>query len=77
MSLRDDRDAGRWRDYIRACLADLGNDTDDTGVPVNPCRVPRECTVPVTPRHYGRAVAAGCEDAYLNAMRAKYGEGWD
>ena len=50
---------------------------DEAVVPVNPCRVPRECTVPVTPRNYSRAVAAGCEDAYLNAMRAKYGEGWD
>jgi hypothetical protein len=47
-------------------------------VPVDPCRVPEELTTPAKlGSHYaGRARAAGCEDAYDNAMEAKYGKGW-
>ena len=50
---------------------------DDQFTPIEPCRVPPECTVPVRPGNHAAAARAGCEDEYENAMRARYGEGWD
>lgn len=44
-------------------------------VPVEPCRVPAENTVPVRPGYAAAARRAGCEDEHENAMQARYG--WD
>jgi hypothetical protein len=44
-------------------------------VPVEPCRVPAENTVPVKPGYASAARRAGCEDEWSNAMQARYG--WD
>lgn len=56
----------------------LAEHIDDENVtPVCPCRAPVPCTVPVAPMFHGQAFKAGCEDEYLNRMRARYGEGWD
>lgn len=50
---------------------------DDDDIPVlEPCRVPKPCTVEVRPGNYKAAVRAGCEDEYDNQMQAKYGDGW-
>lgn len=45
---------------------------------IEPCRVPNPCTVPVKPgfRAARAAYRAGCEDAYEEHLRMKYGEGW-
>jgi hypothetical protein len=48
----------------------------DDVVPLEPCRIPGELRTPATLGLAGRARAAGCEDAYDNAMEARYGEGW-
>ena len=45
-------------------------------VPVEPCRVNAENTVPVRPGYASAARRAGCEDEYDNAMQARYGDGW-
>jgi len=47
-------------------------------VPVEPCAVPPPLTTPAKPGNYFAAAArkAGCEDAYDNAMEARYGKGW-
>jgi hypothetical protein len=66
-------DYERERDYRAACLSDTYEEQPDRVT----CRVPAPCSVPVTPLHYTAAVKRGCEDEYLNAMRARYGEGWD
>jgi hypothetical protein len=66
-------DYERERDYRAACLSDTYEERPDRVT----CRVPAPCSVPVTPLHYTAAVKRGCEDEYLNAMRARYGEGWD
>jgi hypothetical protein len=44
-------------------------------VPVEPCRVPAENTVPVKPGYASAARRARCEDEWSNAMQARYG--WD
>jgi len=40
--------------------------------------VPPPLTTPAKPGNYFAAAArkAGCEDAYDNAMEARYGKGW-
>lgn len=48
----------------------------DDVVPLEPCRIPDELRTPATLGMAGRARAAGCEDAYDNALEARYGEGW-
>ena len=45
-------------------------------VPVEPCRINAENTVPVRPGYAAAARRAGCEDEYDNAMQARYGDGW-
>jgi hypothetical protein len=42
-------------------------------VPVEPCRVPAENTVPVKPGYASAARRRGCEDEYDNAMEARFG----
>jgi hypothetical protein len=45
---------------------------------VEPCRPVEPLTTPAKPgsHHACAARKAGCEDAYDNAMQARYGEGW-
>jgi hypothetical protein len=43
---------------------------------LEPCRIPDELRTPATLGLIGQARAAGCQDAYDNAMEARYGEGW-
>lgn len=45
---------------------------------VEPCRPVEPLTTPAQPGTHNAAAArrAGCEDAYDNAMQARYGEGW-
>ena len=43
---------------------------------LEPCRIPDELRTPATLGMAGRARAARCEDAYDNALEARYGEGW-
>ena len=45
---------------------------------VEPCRPVEPLTTPAKPGSHNAAAArrAGCEDAYDNAMEARYGEGW-
>ena len=43
-------------------------------VPVEPCRLPAENTVPVRPGYAAAARRAGCEDEFENALRARFGD---
>jgi hypothetical protein len=45
---------------------------------VEPCRPVAPLTTPAQPGSHnaGAARKAGCEDAYHNAMQARYGDGW-
>ena len=43
---------------------------------LEPCRIHDELRTPATLGIAGRARAEGCEDAYDNALEARYGEGW-
>jgi hypothetical protein len=45
---------------------------------VEPCRSAEPLTTPAKPGSHNATAArrAGCEDAYDNAMEARYGEGW-
>jgi hypothetical protein len=45
---------------------------------VEPCRTPEPLTTPAELGSHNAAAArrAGCEDAYDNAIEAKYGKGW-
>ena len=45
---------------------------------VEPCRPVAPLTTPAMPGNHnaGAARKAGCEDAYDNAMQARYGDGW-
>lgn len=45
-------------------------------VPVEPCRINAENTVPVKPGYAAAARRAGCEDEYDNAMQARFGDGY-
>jgi len=60
-------DAHRQREQLPADAEQI--------VPVEPCRVPAENTVPVRPGYAAAARRAGCEDEWSNAMQARYG--WD
>jgi len=43
-------------------------------VPVEPCRINAENTVPVRPGYAAAARRAGCEDEWENALRARFGD---
>jgi hypothetical protein len=70
----------RWRHQRELELDDqvYGVDPPKLAPVIEPCAVPEPLTTPAKlGSHYaGRARAAGCEDAYDNAMEAKYGKGW-
>jgi hypothetical protein len=58
-------DAHRQREQLPADAEQI--------VPVEPCRLPAQNTVPVRPGYAAAARRRGCEDEYDNAMEARFG----
>lgn len=73
MADEDIRDPEALESY-RAWLAEPIEDE-----PHDPPQPARPCPVPIRPgrAYFNAAMKNGCEDEYLDRMKARYGEGWD
>ena len=62
----------------QAEAAEAARQSDLESCAFEPCRIPPECRTPVRPGSHNAmaAFAAGCEDEWIELMKARYGGEW-